>query len=313
MTSARRTFALCAAFGVAGVGVALSALYVALSRLDVAPPSVSALIAACRSWVLPDIELTSLAVLGLGSLGAAVLALTLRSASRQLRATRRFERALAVIGPLPQDRRVRLIDVASPQAFCAGLLRPRVYLSRGAVELLSDEERRAVLAHEFHHARRLDPLRLLIARALGAGLFFVPAVRRLAQRHATLAELAADEAAERVAGGKRALASALLAFDGDADPAVAGIAPERVDRLLGQRLSMQLPLLLMGGAAVTLAALGALTIRVMQATQHASVPLPGVLAQICMFAMAGLPLLLGAAGLLGGRRIVQRRVRREAA
>jgi beta-lactamase regulating signal transducer with metallopeptidase domain len=312
MTSARRTFALCAALGVTGVGIALTAIVVALSRLDVAPPSVSELIAACRSWVLPDLGVASLAVLGLGSLGIAVIALMLRSALRQLRATRRFERELAVVGPLPEDPRVRLVDEAAPRAFCAGMLRPRVYLSRGAAELLSDDERRAVLAHEFHHARQRDPLRLLIARSLGAGLFFLPAVRRLAERHATLAELAADEAAERAAGGKRALASALLAFDAHPDPTVVGIAPERVDRLLGQRLSMELPLLLMGGAAATLAVLGALTIRGMQATQHASVSLPGVLAQVCMLAMAGLPLLLGAAGLLGGRRMVQRHVRRGA-
>jgi hypothetical protein len=306
MTSARRTFALCAALGAAGVGVALTAVFVALSRLAVAPPSVSELMAACRRWVLPDIGVAPLVVLGLGSLGVAVLALMLRSALRQLRATRRFERELAVIGSLPEDPCVRLVDEAAPQAFCAGLLRPRVYLSRGAAALLSDDQRRAVLAHEFHHARRLDPLRLLIARSLGAGLFFVPAVRRLAQRHAILAELAADEAAERVAGGKRALASALLAFDGHPDPTVVGIAPERVDRLLGERLSMQLPVLLIGGAVATLAALGALTIRVSQATQYASVALPDVLAQLCMLAMAGLPLLVGAASLLGGRRIVQR-------
>jgi hypothetical protein len=255
-----------------------------------------------------SIQATSLAVLALGSLGAAVLALMLRSA--KLRATHRFERDLNITGFLPEDRRVRLVEDATPQAFCAGLFHPRVYLSRGAAELLSDEECRAVLAHEFHHAGRLDPLRLLVARALGAGLFFLPAVRRLAQRHEALAELAADEAAERAAGGKRALVSALVAFDAHPGPTIVGMAPERVDRLLGHRLSVRLPLLPMAGAAATLVALAAAAVQVEQATQQVSVPLPAALAQICMVVMAAVPLVLLALGLLGSRRLRRRAPRR---
>jgi beta-lactamase regulating signal transducer with metallopeptidase domain len=305
MTDARRVFALWAALAVAGLGVVLTALLVAVSRVDVAPPTVAQLIAACRSWVLPDLAAASLAVLGLGSVGVAVLALTLRSALRQLRATHRFERGLAVIGTLPDEPRVRLVDEAAPQAFCVGLLRPRVYLSRGAAELLTGEERLAVLAHEFHHARRRDPLRLLVTRSVGAGLFFLPALARLARRHAALTELAADEAAEEVDGGRRSLAAAMLAFDAHPDPAAVAIAPERVDRLLGEHLSMRLPVLLIGAAAAALAAIGAVAIRVTQATEQASISLPAVLAQMCMLAMAALPLLLGAGCVLGGRRMAR--------
>ena len=308
MTDARRAFALWAALAVAGLAVVLTALLVAVSRLDVATPSVAQLIAACRSWALPDLAAASLAVLALGSLGVAVLTLALRSALRQVRATHRFERGLAVVGTLPDDPRVRLVDEAAPQAFCVGLLRTRVYLSRGAAQLLSEDERQAVLAHEFHHARRRDPLRLLVTRAVGAGLFFLPALGRLARRHAALTELAADEAAEGVGGGRRSLAAALLAFDAHPDPAAVAIAPERVDRLLGERLSMRLPVLLIGGAAAALAAIGAVAIRVTQATEQASVSLPGVLAQTCMLAMAAVPLLLGAGCLLGGRRMARRGV-----
>jgi len=284
----------------------LTALVVAVSRLDIATPTVAQLIAACRSWALPDLAAASLAVLALGSLGVAVIALALRSALRQLRATRRFERGLAVVGTLPDDPRVRVVDDAAPQAFCVGLLRPRVYLSRGAAVLLSEDERHAVLAHEFHHARRRDPLRLLVTRAVGKGLFFLPALGRLARRYAALTELAADEAAEGLPGGRRGLAGALLAFDAHPGLPAVAIAPERVDRLLGEHLPMRLPVLLIGAAAAALAAIGAVAIRMTQATEHASVSLPGVLAQMCMLAMAAVPLLLGAGFLLGGRRLARR-------
>lgn len=308
MRKARGVFGLCAALGVAGLTVALAATVVALTRVDFALPTLSELASACERWAFPHGGLASWIVLALGSVGVAVLALTLRSALRQVRDGQRFERQLRVVGRLSVGARVRIVDDASPQAFCAGLVRPRIYLSAGALELLSEGEREAVLAHEAHHARRRDPLRLLLARALGDGVFFLPAVGRLAQRYAALAEVAADEAAARDMCGRRALASALLAFDAHPHPAVVGIAPERVDRLLGERSSWELPLMLLAGATATLSALGALTVRLLQATDHASITLPELLAQLCMVAMAIVPLLAGAGGLLGGRRLLRRSI-----
>ena len=98
-----------------------------------------------------------------------------------------------------------------------------MYVSAGALATLSAAELAAVVAHEGHHADRRDPLRILIARAIGDA-YSLPA---LARREQALAELAADDAAVR-RGGKAPLASALLAFPG-------AIAPERVDRLAGAR------------------------------------------------------------------------------
>lgn len=111
------------------------------------------------------------------------------------------------------------------------------------MRLLSHEELDAVIAHESHHARRRDPLRLLVARSVAADLFFLPVMRRLAERYAAMAELAADEAAVGATRGPRALASALLAFDAHPSPAVVGIAPERIDHLLGRDVRWDLPTL----------------------------------------------------------------------
>src|SRR5207237_9218309 len=82
-----------------------------------------------------------------------------------------------------------------PRAFCAGLLRPRVYVSSGAVALLDEAALRAVLAHERHHARRWDPLRLAIARVIARALFFVPGLAELVRRQRAIAEVRADERA----------------------------------------------------------------------------------------------------------------------
>ena len=302
MSRARAVFVLCTGLGGAALGLALVAAAVAVSRIDFAVPTPAEVLAACTRWLLPPGDAASVVVLVMGGAGLAVVGLTVSSALRRLRATRQFERALPVTGELAGRPDVRVVRDPVPQAFCAGLVRPRIYVSSGALALLSPAEREAVLGHEGHHARRRDPLRLLVARSLGDGLFFLPAVGRLAERYAALAELAADEAAVETARGRQALASALLAFDSHPDPSVVGIAPERVDRLLGERPRCELPLLLLAGATAMLLALGAVTLRLVEVTDHAGIALPAVLAQACMLAMAVVPLLVPATGLLAARR-----------
>src|SRR5207248_11431481 len=128
------------------------------------------------------------------------------------RAHRRLRRELPVVGALPGEADVTVLAHDGVQAFCAGLLRPRVYVSAGALRELCDQELRAVLAHERMHRARRDPLRIVTARLLGNALFFAPAVRALARRYDALAELAADEHALAAVGGDASIvASAMLA------------------------------------------------------------------------------------------------------
>src|SRR6185312_12102997 len=143
-------------------------------------------------------------LLGLGLVGGSALACVLRALLRQRRAYRRFVADLEIVGPLDERPGVHVIADPRPQAFCAGYLRPAVYVSQAAVRLLPPEQLEAVLAHEHHHRRMRDPLRFASGRILSQGLFFVPALRALFGRDADLAELRADAAAVRAAAGGRA-------------------------------------------------------------------------------------------------------------
>lgn len=96
----------------------------------------------------------------------------------------------------------------TPLAFCFGLFRPRVCLSTGLANSLTDDELAAVLWHEEHHRRCFDPLRRLLADVLSAALFFLPIVADLRDWFLTSSELAADRYAMDRAG-RRALARAL--------------------------------------------------------------------------------------------------------
>lgn len=302
MTEGRAVFALWGATALAGLTLTAAAALVAVTRVDFALPTLAELAAACRRWLLPHADPASLVVLATGGLGAAAMVAGLRSAGRQLAATRRFQARLPVIRRLPATPEVAVVASPTPDAFCAGLLRPRVYVSTAALAALSTPELAAVLAHERHHARRRDPLRLLIARSVGEGLFFLPVLRRLAERYAALAELGADEAARRATGGPKLLARALLIFDSHPRAAAVGISRQRVDCLLGARPRWELPVLLLAAGAVILAVLGAVAIGLAQFMEHAALPLPVVVAQACMAAMAILPPGLLAAAALAGRR-----------
>jgi Zn-dependent protease with chaperone function len=202
---------------------------------------------------------------------------------------------------------VVLFEHSEPRAFCAGLLRPRIYLSTGALSVLSSDELDAVLAHEAHHARVRDPLRVFVVRVVSDALFFLPAARKLAERYAALAELAADAAAVR-RRGPQPLASALLTFEA-ADPAVVGIAPERVDHLLGERPAWQLPVALIAWALTALTAVAVVALRLDAVQVDGPVlNVPLLAAQACMLLMAALPVLLGGLSILGARRAIARRV-----
>jgi hypothetical protein len=160
-------------------------------------------------------------------------------------------------------RRVLVVPSARPLAFCAGLLRPRVYVSRGAFERLREEELAAVVVHEAHHAARRDPLRILVAGAIGDAY----SLGALSRRERALAELAADAAVVR-SRGVAPLASALLAFD------ASGVAPERVDRLAGEAPREEVPRMLVAFAGAVIAGLLVLLVLGVLMRGHPRVCLP---------------------------------------
>ena len=147
-----------------------------------------------------------------------------RAGRRQVRATRAMlgrvgaagthppgPRLAALCAELGLTGRVGILARAAPLALCHGLLRPRIWISHGTLALLTPPELTAVLRHERAHLRRRDPLRLLLARSLAAGVPFLPVVGELAALLPLAQELAADRAVLREQG-RDDLARALLAL-----------------------------------------------------------------------------------------------------
>jgi hypothetical protein len=242
----------------------------------------------------PAANLDAIVIVVLAALGLVVTARALTGAVRELQASRRFDRFLS--GERPQALHgALLIDDAQPRAFCAGLLRPRVYVSTGAVALLDDAALGAVLAHERHHARRHDPLRLAVGRVLARALFFLPELGDLVDRQQALAELSADESAVNdLPANRSALARAMLSFsDSPARGGSTGVDTARVDYLLGDPPSWRFPALLCVVAAsvlVLLVAVAALAGQV--ASGSATLALPFLSHQPCVLVLAAIPAVL---------------------
>lgn len=152
-----------------------------------------------------------------------------------------FWRAAQAAGLAPD--RLRVVSGLPTPAFTAGWLSPVVYVARELAD--GDSPRRippselaAVLAHERAHVERRDPLRFSLLRAMAATLFWIPALRGLADDVADEAEVRADDRAA-AATDPLTLASALVSLaawrapgpDGPrADYAVGFVRPDLLDR-----------------------------------------------------------------------------------
>ena len=181
---------------------------------------------------------------------ATALAYTLRLGLMTWRATRELARLPRV--PVPPNLvrtaqsagidRIACVGAGSPMAFCAGPMRPTIFVSEGAVATLSEPELLAVLYHEADHARRHEPLRRAARTAAAEVLTFLPIVGWWSERQIARSELSADAAAER-AVGRSALAGALLVMTAPAIPLAAfvGHAELRARRLLGMGIDEPKP------------------------------------------------------------------------
>lgn len=163
------------------------------------------------SELISDAQLRGAVVGGL-TLTAIVIHTTLAAAAWR-RSARKVQELTSVLEALPHvESSGRLLQILAATgarahttvvdsrevfAFTAGQQKPRIYLSRAAIESLDNDELEAVIRHEQHHRQAGDPLRTQALIALRAALGYLPATRRLVRAYLHQAEYAADDAALR--------------------------------------------------------------------------------------------------------------------
>jgi Zn-dependent protease with chaperone function len=162
-----------------------------------------------------DSGLAAMALIGMAICAAAVT----RGALAWRRALTRAEAWLEVSRPLTIPA-IALptyqIDIATPMMALVGVVRPRLFITRGVLDALTGEELDAAVAHELGHWRAADNLKRLAMRAAPDFLMASSASQAVERRWAAAAEHDADwRAAEAADVPERrrvrcALASALV-------------------------------------------------------------------------------------------------------
>ncbi|MBN7798738.1 M56 family metallopeptidase [Parahaliea mediterranea] len=176
----------------------------------------------------PEFGLSSPAGIGLIGLTAVVLAVALALAQRNLLQNHRRLLLLRHLSRRGLGRHWRLVDSERPLAWCAGILRPQVYISRGLLATLNGEQLQAVLLHEQAHLQRRDNLRAALLQ--WATVFWPPRARRRLWRDLRQAtEAACDQVA--AAGADRAdLVASAIARLSQAEPTGAAAPTARAGR-----------------------------------------------------------------------------------
>ena len=118
--------------------------------------------------------------------------------------------------PMSDRPGTRLIDTPAPVAYCLpGALTSITVLSAGLIELLDDDELRAVIEHERAHVRLRHDIVLILFKAWKVSLPWLPTARNASSEVALLLEMQADDnALAHVGRGPLARAITVVAEGG---------------------------------------------------------------------------------------------------
>ena len=118
-------------------------------------------------------------------------------------------RALLQLPLKYRSKNVVLIEDKRIMAFTHGLLRPKIYISKGLLSL-NGSEIKTVFFHELHHKKNMDPLFFFFLNFINSAFFYIPILKNYICIVFSKREQSADDAAVRYSKDPLSLASALL-------------------------------------------------------------------------------------------------------
>lgn len=104
--------------------------------------------------------------------------------------------------------KVRIIADKKPSAFCLGLLRPKIYLSTGLIQLMMKQELEAIILHEKYHLLKKDNIFLITATFIRQLLIPFPIFSDIIDSFIKIREIKADRYGTVLLGKKQPIVSA---------------------------------------------------------------------------------------------------------
>ncbi|WP_391119811.1 M56 family metallopeptidase [Psychrobacillus sp. L3] len=103
-----------------------------------------------------------------------------------------------------------VISYPGPIAITMGFIRPKIVISTGLINLLNEEELKAVISHEKYHKENRDPLKIFLLSLFASTMGYIPILKWFNQKYRIIQEVLADEFAIEKQKTSVNLGSALL-------------------------------------------------------------------------------------------------------
>lgn len=103
-----------------------------------------------------------------------------------------------------------VISHPMPVAITMGFIQPKIVLSTGLMNLLTENELSAVISHEYYHYKNRDPLKVFFLTLCASAMWYIPILKWFMQQYRIIQEVLADEFAIREQETSLHLGSALL-------------------------------------------------------------------------------------------------------
>lgn len=130
--------------------------------------------------------------------------------SKRLLADKDDELTAFITSKYGHEGKLIVIKSNSVLAFTMGYIKPTIVLSTAMIQILEENELRAVIEHETFHKNNHDPLKIFILELIAQSLWFIPVTKWCQQNYSIISEILADEYAVRKMGSELELSTALI-------------------------------------------------------------------------------------------------------
>lgn len=187
-------------------------LYVGFIISRLLPFDLNHVVYICQSILqsLPSILIyASFAIFGLIMLKLLVDYFFMRKYAANFRAIAPPHIILSIIKKYDLENKIVVYKSEQPSAFCIGIVRPKIFISSGMVQLLNKTEIEAVILHEEYHLRHKNNVMLFIFNTFSYILFFFPLIKDLKKQYEIYEEIEADKHAYTYLNGNAPIINSL--------------------------------------------------------------------------------------------------------
>lgn len=140
---------------------------------------------------------------------------------------------------LKVEKKIVLFDDPKPQAFCLGIVHPKIYISTSLIRIMNIKELEAILLHEKYHLNKNHNLFLVIFSLINNLFLFFPFINDLYKRYMVKKEIEADRSTLNILNDRFILISSfkkLLTHDALQYPSLSYISSYSNDSSLEMRI-----------------------------------------------------------------------------